>query len=166
MDLGVSLTEVAGLHVGMSPRRVAQEAARLGWRESSASSRTIEDIIQENDNTPPAMRWHKVGSLVIFDVDRPRIGTLTLNFCGKQLSSVRLSYEIAESEYLKVVTDAKVRLIALGKINEKKVELSYRVDYRPYQWGYVGFTAYKVIKGVSGFHVWEDVFDSTMCYPD
>jgi hypothetical protein len=149
----------------LSPRRVAQEAAKAGWREDRLSSKTIEDVIQETDKgPPPTTPWLKADTSVTFEVKSPRAGTVDVHFCGSQVSFIRFSYEIAAEERNRTINTAMSRMNALGDTTVKEEELSYRLVYQPNKRGHVAFTVYKTIKDQRGFRVWDDVYDSTSCY--
>jgi len=56
--------DIVGLRAGMTPRRVAQEAAANGWTEDTYSLQTLEDIIRQNTDRA------QVG----FNISKPKKG--------------------------------------------------------------------------------------------
>ena len=145
--------DVVGLRAGMTPRRVAQEAAANGWTEDTYSLQTLEDIIRQNS------RNAQVG----FNISKPKEGDLQVHFCNSKARFIRFHGKLREDEAPDFVATARRRLQSLGKVDEKTEELSHSMYYAPHSQANVSYSIFKYVKGLTGFHVWESVTDSSFC---
>lgn len=152
-DLGVYSTQVVGLRVGMTPRRIAQEVNKYGWVEDEYTTQTLEDLIQKDVDR----------ARVSFDINQPKKGNIEIHFCRSKARFIRFSGKISESEVTGYIEHAKGYLNSLGHLKEKKDDLSYTMYYEPNRWANVSFTVYKYVKGQRDYDVWESVTDSTFC---
>jgi hypothetical protein len=153
-DYGVSSTEIVGLRIGMTPRRIAQEVTAFGWTEDKYSTQTLEDIIQQGTGSD---------AHIGFNIAKPRSGVVLIHFCNSKARFIRFESTVGEDESADYMKAAKLRLQSLGNVHVKQDELSYSMSYSPNSQAFVSFTVYKVVPGQRGFYIWEDVADGGMC---
>lgn len=143
-DPGVIGTNVLGITVGMTPRRVYEEYIKNHWSLSPLSGMTLEDMIEEK---------FQDGNFYI-STKVPIEGELEVHFRRGRTIFVRHTYFIEEKEYINHVSQAKRHLNSLGETTEKIDGKSFKITYAPYKTGYVYYDIHKLVSTQRGYRVW------------
>ena len=142
-DRGISSTEVEGLTVGMSPRRVRAEFNDNNWSLSSLSSITLEDMIESNiqeNNFYISTKGTNIADLEVF-------------FQDGRVIFIRTTHSITENEFEGELKKAKSHLASLGRYKEKIESDGIQITYQPFQLSYVYYKFYKLVKNQKGYNV-------------
>ncbi len=137
-------TDVLGITVGMSPRRVLSEYNKNQWTLTSLSTMTLEDMIENRVQDSSFYISTKSSS----DVD------LEIHFQDGKVVFVRQTYSIEENEFHNEISRARNHLSSLGNFTEKVEGSSMKLTYNPYKTGYVYYDIHKLVKNQKGYRVW------------
>ena len=108
LDPAVLGTDVLGITMGMTPRRVLAEFDKNNWELGKLSEMTLEDMIESR----------KTNGAFYFDAVRPKPGTLEVHFNKGKVIFARHTYEISEQGITPHIEQAKLHLRNLGNFTE------------------------------------------------
>ena len=148
-DQGIAFTEIKGLRVGMSPRRVLQEFNQQDWKYSTTSTVTLEDVIE---------RGIEDEHLYISTNDSI-LSNLTVFFMDSQVFRISESYSVSDQELEAAVSGAKDILASLGEFSERRKDNHLILEYRPSKSSHVYYDFYKDFSILKYYNVSHTVTD-------
>lgn len=132
-DPGVQATTVKGIAVGMSPRRVLEIFNASGWKLTSESQMTLEDMVEggvRSQNYYISTSGSLISDLEVFFQDR-------------QVIFIRESRSISASRLNEEMQKAKSHLTSLGDYSATQSQGHYKLLYQPFRLSYVYYDFYK-----------------------
>lgn len=147
--IGIISTEIFGLTVGMSPRRVLVEFQRNNWYLDSLSSITLEDMVESG-----------IGDAGFYiSTNNESKPNLEIHFRDNRVIFLRQTFSISEEQLQSELGKARSHLSRLGDFDEEVEALSIKLIYKPYVTGYVYYNFHKLIPNQKGYRVWLAVAD-------
>lgn len=147
--VGIIGTEVLGLTVGMSPRRVLTEFQHNNWQLGSLSSITLEDMVEDGVND----------AVFYVSTNNDSTPNLEIHFKHMRVIFLRQTFGIGEEQLKGELEKARSHLKRLGPFEEKIEGLSIKLLYAPYATGYVYYDFHKLVADQNGYRVWLAVAD-------
>lgn len=147
--VGIIGTEILGLTVGMSPRRVLTEFQRNNWQLDSLSSITLEDMVEDGVND----------AVFYISTNNDSTSNLEIHFKHMRVIFIRQTFGIGEEQLKVELEKARSHLSRLGPFEEKIEDLSIELLYAPYATGYVYYIFHKLVADQKGYRVWFAVAD-------
>lgn len=147
--VGIISTEIFGLTVGMSPRRVLAEYHENEWRLTSLSPITLEDMVEGGIKNAE----------FYISTNRDSAPNFEIHFRNNRIIFLRRTSSINEDELGLELDKARAHLNSLGSVDEKLEDLSKKLIYRPYSSGYVYYDFHKLVQNQEGYRVWFAVAD-------
>lgn len=148
-DAGVAGTQIQGLRVGMSPRRVLQEFNRRNWKYSTTSITTLEDMIERG--LPDEHLY--------FSTNESNLSNLVVFFMNSRVFRINEKYNVSEQEFEGAVLKAKEHLSSLGKYSEKRDGVELLLEYKPSKSSNVSYKFFKYVPHQRDYSVSLTVLD-------
>jgi hypothetical protein len=147
--VGIISTEIFGLTVGMSPRRVLLESQQNNWRLDSLSSITLEDMVESGIRD----------AVFYISTNNESKSNLEIHFRNNRVIFLRQTFSISEEQLQSELEKARSHLGRLGHFDEEVEDLSIKLVYKPYVTGYVYYNFHKLTPNQKGYRVWLAVAD-------